>query len=319
MFPNVWHFPNWILFLHCVWLRRWLPSQWQASRDFEAKQIEAKEEDGRPWNPPWTVWQFWGMLVTHAAFYLVEVDVTDIISKYPPMASHHLLGVILMWVYSTNVNCLSVLSLFPFVLHSAYFSLGATKDYILASYNIAILLCGLFGMIISKDDSHNPLEENESNGAVIAPPISLLLPVMALAVGSNNYYTFCQYYYEGDACPSRDQKLKTIGGCFFCSDKKYVAGCTETRYLFEWARYPMLWGGGRVSALTACLARMKRKRRVIELYYSIPFRMDTRNITKFPHTCQDGVRSPRREPPFWRHFLVCRPVTCNSAGQVESL
>jgi hypothetical protein len=113
MFPTSWHVSMnivwgiqiWILFLHCIWVGRWLPCQWEYSRRLEKALFDEVTDDEMEglnsskvntkilkteallWCPSWTVWQFWVMLVTHSIFYIMEIDCTSITIYYVPMGA----------------------------------------------------------------------------------------------------------------------------------------------------------------------------------------------------------------------------------------
>ncbi|KAI8611356.1 hypothetical protein BC830DRAFT_1084123 [Chytriomyces sp. MP71] len=109
MFPTSWHqtanfvwgIQIWILVVQCILQRRWVPSQWKESRESERNEIaflnrpesasdlqsgESVEatRSGRL-RTPWTIVQFWIMLLTHSVFYMIELDSTLITYKYVPM------------------------------------------------------------------------------------------------------------------------------------------------------------------------------------------------------------------------------------------
>ncbi|KAI9345587.1 hypothetical protein BDR26DRAFT_856302, partial [Obelidium mucronatum] len=223
MFPASWHIRMniiwgiqlWIMVLHCLWLRRWLPQQWASSRmlqdseigvdDVELQQLSTSNgESPRPvrlWSPPWTVWQFWIMLISHSVFYIIELDCTSITLKYIPMAYHHYLALVVFFAYASNVNTLSILALFPFVLHNLFWILGADNYTLLFWYNLCLALCGLVGMIVviafyALNRAGTASRNNSSSGVHqrFFSPISILLPLGTFAIASTNYYTYCRYY-----------------------------------------------------------------------------------------------------------------------------
>ncbi|ORY33283.1 hypothetical protein BCR33DRAFT_856339 [Rhizoclosmatium globosum] len=229
MFPTPWHqtmnviwgIQIWILFLHCFWVRRWLPQQWTGSRNAEAEvwresDLEMEEQGASTgvstsqktsrWTPPWTVWNFWSMLFTHAVFYIYELDCTSITFRYVPMAYHHFIALFIFLAYAENVNSLCVITIFPFVLHNAFWVLGANDYTLLFWYNFFILLCGFVTTSIAVSLAvlnYRQRKVLESSERAFMSPISPFLPLLAMAIAANNYFTYCRYY-NGDVC---DRKL----------------------------------------------------------------------------------------------------------------
>ncbi|KAI8608817.1 hypothetical protein BC830DRAFT_1153677 [Chytriomyces sp. MP71] len=237
MFPTPWHqlanhvwgLQAWILFIHCVLLRRWLPSQWASSRAHEAEHVSSMSlshiqddenesvKPAAPWRPPFTVIQFWLMLLTHSLFYIIELDSTLLTVRYVPMAYHHYIALLIFGAYLSNVNALCVLSLLPLLLHSLFWSLGATNFLLLSVYNLCMTLCGIAATILifavkSLPDrgeemlpvSSLPLPlvgtiQDTVLSTRIRPPISYFLPFCSILIASVNYYTYCKWY-NGLAC-----------------------------------------------------------------------------------------------------------------------
>ncbi|KAJ3224581.1 hypothetical protein HDU81_008461 [Chytriomyces hyalinus] len=238
MFPVSWHqtanyvwlVQLWLLFAHCVYVRRWMPSQWRASREFEeikTRGTPAIPPLTRPWVPGWTVLQFWGLLVTHSLFYIVELDSTLITLKYIPMAYHHYIAVLIFIAYATNANCLCVVTLFPFILHNLFWTSGAKNYTLLGVYNLAMILLGTFYLtmfnavnavvdsdlvqVLPTSESHAMTSLNRSYDTVpesrlvkgYFPATTALLPILSISIASVNYYTYCRYY-EGSVCDRKN-------------------------------------------------------------------------------------------------------------------
>ncbi|KAJ3248026.1 hypothetical protein HDU77_008256 [Chytriomyces hyalinus] len=237
MFPVSWHqtvnyvwlVQLWVLFAHCVYVRRWMPSQWRTSREFE--EIQTSGTSAHPpthsWVPSWTVLQFWALLVTHSLFYIVELDSTLLTLKYIPMAYHHYIAVLIFIAYATNANCLCVVTLFPFILHNWFWTSGAKNYTLLGIYNLTMILLGTFCLtmlnavnavigsdlvqVLPTSESHVMTSLNRSNDNMpenrlvkgYFPATTSFLPILSIIIASVNYYTYCRYY-DGSVCDRKN-------------------------------------------------------------------------------------------------------------------
>ncbi|KAJ3211418.1 hypothetical protein HDU67_004547 [Dinochytrium kinnereticum] len=196
MFPMPWHIHlNYIWFLQAlivlVWagrMGRWVPV---AGGSFKA----------------WPAKQFWGLLVVHSGFYLVELYVTEMWTGYTPMAIHHTLALVIFWSVYREPNSLSVTCLTPFVVHAFYWSLGAEMDPLLYLYNWLLLICGVVGL-------HNYFVQTDP----MERPIGPILPLSVILVCWTNYFTYC-YAYQGKVCwkPWTYETKKSVLGPVFMS------------------------------------------------------------------------------------------------------
>ncbi|KAJ3097900.1 hypothetical protein HDU97_004478 [Phlyctochytrium planicorne] len=177
MFPMPWHIRfNYIWFIQCsiiyIWCIRnriWIP---QRGTTFK----------------PWAVKQFQFLLLSHGAFYVVELYVTNMFRAFTPMSIHHAVAILIFVSVYREPNSISVACITPFLVHAFYWSCGATSDELLYTYNWLLLLCGITGI-------HQYFLELDPKYRIISP----VLPLSVLVVSWTNYFTYCHSYF-GTMC-----------------------------------------------------------------------------------------------------------------------
>ncbi|KAJ3219103.1 HEAT repeat-containing protein 6, partial [Chytriomyces hyalinus] len=232
---QVWLFPIVAMFVCCVLQRRWLPSQWKESRIAERVLVGVEDHqllDGKKaddaaaapihkkesrWTPSWTLWLFWLMLATHALYYVVEIDSTQMLRANKGMAYHHFASYVVFFGYAKNANDICVLTLVPFVIHCIYWSFFGTTTVethtpltlsILVLYNVALLVCGSvsFVMFFALENAYSrgrvPVAVRKGGAtlkAIMTHPTDLLMPLTCVAIGAVNYSIYCTMH-SGSVC-----------------------------------------------------------------------------------------------------------------------
>ncbi|KAJ3408107.1 hypothetical protein HDV05_005140 [Chytridiales sp. JEL 0842] len=203
MFPVPWHatfnyiylIQTLLMMIYVLRTGRWVPSPWTH-----------KTASG---GYPWVLKQFWVMLVVHSLFYIVEMDVTSVFLIYFPMAIHHLIAIFIFAAIGFDPNTVSVVTLFPIVVHIIYWILGATSDNLLALYNFCLLIAGCI------------IFHNNSAVGVRAQAVGNMLPAAGVILTWVNYYIYCMYYH-GTMClkvslfPSLDYTFRMWSVVYAC-------------------------------------------------------------------------------------------------------
>ncbi|KAI8846782.1 hypothetical protein BC829DRAFT_491130 [Chytridium lagenaria] len=187
MFPLIWHISLnhlWLLqclitISYCLYHQRWMPMSGGTFR-------------------PWAVKQFKGLLILHAAFYIVELYTTNMWFKFTQMAIHHSFALLIFTTIYLEPNSLSVTTLIPFILHALYWTIGASSDPILYTYNFILGMSGMVGL-------HQLLLVEP-----IDRPITFALPLQVLGVAWTNYFTYC-HSYGGTVCWRPDDAVQVLG------------------------------------------------------------------------------------------------------------
>ncbi|KAJ3158342.1 hypothetical protein HK101_001334, partial [Irineochytrium annulatum] len=177
--------------------------------------------------------QFRVVLATHTAFYVLEMLMTSMVTKFSSMAMHHVVAIIIFMLFYFYPGNASVISILPIILHSLYWVTGGTSIPLLGIYNIVLLLAGiiiLFGALTAHAWecllSHPPpgtkppprkeptkitvsnSSGRDKNDPTPTPPrpAETNLGISALALFWVNYVTYC-VAYQGGYCPANPMEF----------------------------------------------------------------------------------------------------------------
>ncbi|KAI8814059.1 hypothetical protein BJ742DRAFT_786317 [Cladochytrium replicatum] len=132
------------------------------------------------------------MLMIHSIFYLYELTFTAMMSRFSPMALHHILSLAIFFAIALEPRVISLISIAPFLAHAAIWLVEINNRYLLALYNVSFLLSGLSFLA----------RRGWLNGMGQHVKLSSTVEILTMTIVATNYFTYC-WSYLGSMCPPR--------------------------------------------------------------------------------------------------------------------
>lgn len=173
MFPSKWH-----IFLNNVWLVQGLVAILGCVLDSRWIMNHKKSSN-------FLVIQFYSQLYLHSLFYILEILITSVSTKYFNMLIHHIFAILIFVAIIFSKHTVSVLLLLPFISHAMYWLDGYFDNRTLALYNFILLYVGISTVFISI----------LSRGKLI----NRFIPILCIAETACNYFTWC-VDFRGKEC-----------------------------------------------------------------------------------------------------------------------
>ncbi|KAI9326629.1 hypothetical protein BDR26DRAFT_1013218 [Obelidium mucronatum] len=202
------------MFLFDYWTRPELPEIWQSwvNRVYVFQSLALilfcmfRRSDGGAlgsgsrWvpcrDPPHSHWifrQFRWMLVSHIVYYVCEMALTSMWSKYTIMGTHHVFGIAIIVCFLLDQNVICVFAGLPFFLHTLLWALNISSPVLLLLYNLSLLFGAsfLFCTSLALDFDARPVK------------YGIPMCLMCISLFFNNYFLYC-YTMMGSVCVTAD-------------------------------------------------------------------------------------------------------------------